>query len=259
QNNDVVGVGPLIDAGFLHELLLDYPLILQAAMECDDQAAGLTARTILRHEQPASAVHAIVLGIAAAGERILIELDIGTVKSSGVRSVQAAVEIGQIGITAAGERVLSSGVLGVQAPVEIGQKSMLGIHAAVVDIRNVGTGARIRAIGGDPAVGGWHTLVIGNVAAVGIGFVVLLQHIHHALVDRCVIGAAEHINRLVRDIAGRIDRAVGRLIVCIIDQCLQRDATSAFAIPLRSVDAALSTIVWATGEDRRTEDALGEG
>src|SRR6202040_1806474 len=259
QNNDVVGVGPLIDARFLHELLLDYPLILLAAMECDDQAAGLTVRTILRHEQPASTVHAITFGVAAAGERVLIELDIGTGKSSGVIGAQAPIEIDQIGIAAAGERVLNSSVLGVQGPVEIGQKSLLGIHAAVVDIRNVGTGAGIRAIGGDPGVGGWRILVIGNVAAAGIGSVVLLQRIHHALVDRCVIGAAEHINRLVRDIAGRIDRAVGRLIVCIIDQCLQRDATSAFAIPLRSVDAALSTIVWATGEDRRTEDALGEG
>src|ERR1700730_2421410 len=102
-------------------------------MECDDQAAGLTVRTILRHEQPASAVHAIVFGIAAAGERVLIELALRT--------------------------AASSGVLGVQAPVESGQKSLLGIYAAVVDIRNVETVARIRAVGGDPAVGGLGILV----------------------------------------------------------------------------------------------------
>src|SRR5580704_5260728 len=202
-------------------------------MECDDQAARLAVRTVLRHEQPAGAVHAITVGIACADEWVLIEFDIGAGKSSGI--------------------------FGVQAPVEIGQKSLLGIHAAVVDIRNVGTVARIRAVGRDPAVGGWHTLVIGNVAAAGIGFVVLLQRIHHGLVDRCVIGAAEHINRLVGDMGGRIDLAAGRLSVCIIDQCLQRDPTSAFAISYGGIDAALSTIVWPASEDRRTEDALGVG
>jgi hypothetical protein len=35
KDHDVVRVGPLIDAGFLHELLLDYALILQAAVEYD--------------------------------------------------------------------------------------------------------------------------------------------------------------------------------------------------------------------------------
>jgi hypothetical protein len=50
KDNGVVRVGPLIDAGFLHELLLDYALILQAAVQYDDQAAGLTVGTVLRHE-----------------------------------------------------------------------------------------------------------------------------------------------------------------------------------------------------------------
>ena len=95
QNNDVVGVGPLIDAGFLYELLLNDPLILRTAVECDDQAADLTVGAILRHEQPAGDGHAIAFGIAAAGECVLIELDVGTGRNFGVLGIQAPIEIGQ--------------------------------------------------------------------------------------------------------------------------------------------------------------------
>ena len=55
----------------------------------------------------------------------------------------------------------------------------------------------------------WRSIVIGNVAAAGVILVVLSERIHHGLADCCVIGAAEHINRLVGDMAGRIDRAGG--------------------------------------------------
>ena len=66
---------------------------------------------------------------------------------------------------------------------------------------------------------------------------------HHGLADRCVIGAAEHINRLVGDMAGRIDLASRRLSVCVIDQRLQRDTVSAFTVSQRGNDAALSALV----------------
>jgi hypothetical protein len=36
QNDEVVRVGPLVDAGFLHKLLLNCALVLQASMERDN-------------------------------------------------------------------------------------------------------------------------------------------------------------------------------------------------------------------------------
>jgi hypothetical protein len=54
--------------------------------------------------------------------------------------------------------------------------------------------------------------------------------------------------------AGRIDRAGGRLSICVIDQYLQSDPASAFAISRRGNDAALSAI-WPASEDCGTENS----